>query len=254
MFKSFSYALSDTGKKRSINEDSFFNSSEDRLFIVADGMGGHLAGDVASKLAVESIKEFVLTTKYDKEVTWPFQRDMNISYELNQLIVAIKTANKKIIRLANERNLSGMGTTIVAMLLSSTKASICHVGDSRIYRIRDGKIDQLTEDHSLLNDSIKNHYITEDEIEDFPYKNVITKALGIEDEVEVDCNEFELKENDIFLLCSDGLSNMLKDKLLFEIITSENDMNLNCHKLIEQANANGGADNITAITVQILKA
>ncbi|MFH1729837.1 MAG: Stp1/IreP family PP2C-type Ser/Thr phosphatase [Pseudomonadota bacterium] len=245
-------AITDVGKKRQINEDNFFISKEEGLFVLADGMGGHQAGDMASKIAVDTIGDFIRATSRDKEITWPYDRDGNLPYEANRLIVAIKLANKKIFNTAREKNLDGMGTTIASLIYKEEKVYLCHVGDSRIYRVRDGKIKQLTSDHSLLNDSLKAKSLTQEEIDNFPFKNVITRALGIEDNVDVEMDNKMAKQGDYYLVCSDGLSNLVPDDDIKEVITKHKDKLIAaCKELIQRANDAGGNDNITCILVHL---
>jgi protein phosphatase len=245
-------AITDIGKKRQINEDNFFISKEDALFVLADGMGGHQAGDMASRLAVDCIGEFISATTQDKEVTWPYDRDDNLPYEANRLIVAIKLANKKIFNTARDKNLDGMGTTIAGLICKNEKIYLCHVGDSRIYRVRSKKIKQLTIDHSLLNDSIKLKSLSKDEIEHFPFKNVITRALGIEESVEVEMSAQKARPGDYYLLCTDGLSNLVSDDEIKSIIVKNSDNLIHsCRTLIKMANEAGGNDNITCILVYL---
>jgi len=249
-------AMSDIGKKRSINEDCFFLSKNDGLFIVADGMGGHLAGDMASKIAVDTIASFIRSSNKDTEMTWPYERIDSLSNNANKLNVAIKLANKKIYTASYRKNLEGMGTTIVALFWDPNdrkKLQIGHVGDSRVYRIRSGKIEQLTRDHSLLNDSIEKGTLSKEEIKNFPFKNIITRALGIDETVEVDLKEITTKKNDIFILCSDGLSNPVSDKDMQKKLKEVGeDIVGACRGLINQANDSGGHDNITLIIIKIL--
>src|SRR5450432_446534 len=158
------------------------------LFIVADGMGGHASGEVASKMAVDSMQEFFAQTSDDPERTWPYKMDRSKGYEENRLITAIKLANLRIYETAQrESKKRGMGTTFVSIHSANDGVYVAHVGDSRVYRFRDGKLEPLTEDHSLLNDYIKMKRLTEEEIASFPHKNVIVRALGMKESVKVDC-------------------------------------------------------------------
>lgn len=244
-------AISDVGLKRKVNEDTYYVSKDDGIFLVADGMGGHLAGDMASRIAVDTIADFIKKTTEDRDITWPFQRNDELTYEANRLIVAIKLANKKIYSTARERNLPGMGTTIACLFYQNGVVNICHVGDSRIYRIREGKIEQLTEDHSLLVDSLKDGKITEEEAQNFPFKNVITRALGIEDNVEVDVKRDTIKDGDYFILCTDGLTNFVSQKLIKDSVLNNKTRLLKaCKNMIDIANGKGGTDNSTVILVK----
>jgi protein phosphatase len=236
------------GMKRTHNEDNFSIIEDSGLYVVADGMGGHASGEVASKMAVDSLKEFFAATAQDPERTWPYKMDRAKGYEENRLITGIKLANLRIYETAQrEAGKRGMGTTIVVMFAVEEGVYIAHVGDSRGYRVRDGKIEQLSEDHSLLNDYIKMKRLTAEEIANFPHKNVIVRALGMKDTVKVD-TRFEVPQlNDTYLLCSDGLSGPVTDDEIVQVLSQTGDLKAASAKLIERANENGGPDNITAI-------
>jgi protein phosphatase len=234
--------------KRTHNEDNFSILEESGLYIVADGMGGHASGEVAAKMAVDSLKEFFAATANDPERTWPYKMDRSKGYEENRLITGIKLANLRIYESAQrDPRQRGMGTTIVTMFAVEDGVYIAHVGDSRIYRLREGKIEQLTEDHSLLNDYIKMKRLTPEEIANFPHKNVIVRALGMKDTVKVDTRFEQPRAGDVYLLCSDGLSGPVTDDELLQISTQSEDLKSSATKMIERANANGGPDNITVI-------
>ncbi|WP_394844271.1 Stp1/IreP family PP2C-type Ser/Thr phosphatase [Pendulispora brunnea] len=238
----------DVGKKRNHNEDNFSIIEESGLYIVADGMGGHASGEVASQMAVDAMREFFLSTAQDPERTWPYKMDRSKGYEENRLITGIKLANLRIYETAQrDAGKRGMGTTIVTMFAVEDGVYIAHVGDSRGYRIRDGKIEQLTEDHSLLNDYIKMKRLTPEEIANFPHKNVIVRALGMKDTVKVDTRFETPRANDTYLLCSDGLSGPVTDAEMLEMVTSSPDLETAAGRLIAAANSNGGPDNITVI-------
>ncbi len=236
------------GMKRTHNEDSFSIIEDSGLYVVADGMGGHASGEVASKMAVDSLKEFFAATSTDPERTWPYKMDRAKGYEENRLITGIKLANLRIYETAQrESGKRGMGTTIVVLFAVEEGVYVAHVGDSRIYRVRDGKIEQLTEDHSLLNDYIKMKRLTPEEIANFPHKNVIVRALGMKDTVKVDTRFEAPRQGDVYILCSDGLSGPVEDPEMLEIVTKHADLKTAASKLIERANENGGPDNITAV-------
>lgn len=244
--------LSDVGLQREHNEDSFCILPEHRLFIVADGMGGHRAGDVASKMATHSIATFFEATSTE-DATWPFAFDPHLSVEENRLLTGIKLANQKIFQASiKHREVHGMGTTVVGALFSKerNRLYVAHVGDSRAYRIRDGEISQLTRDHSLLNDYLAAiPDMTEEQISEVP-KNVITRALGMQDSVAVDMVPDQPEPGDIYVLCSDGLSGMIEDPDLQNIVVEcEGDMEFAATRLVQTANENGGEDNITVVTV-----
>jgi len=178
--------------------------------------------------------------------------DRSRNYEANRLITGIKLANLQIFEKAqSDPRYKGMGTTVAAMLFVREGAYLSHVGDSRIYRIRDDRIEQLTEDHSFLNDYLKMRPLSKEEIENFTHKNVITRALGMKDTVQVDINFEVPRPDDIYVLCSDGLSGMVPDdKIVATYQRYSHDLNLVTNKLIEEANASGGVDNITTIVIR----
>jgi PPM family protein phosphatase len=243
------------GMKRQHNEDNYLMLPEERLFVVADGMGGHSSGEVASQIAVQEMGEFFKMTSQDGDITWPFKMDKVRNYDENRLAVGIKLANSRIFEKASlDHTKKGMGTTIVAIHFSKDGVVVGHVGDSRVYFFREGTLRQVTEDHSLLNDYLKAKKLTPEEIEAFPHKNVIVRALGMKDKVEVDVSRVQPQENDIFLLCSDGLSGMVTDPQMQAILVA-NSGNLEkaAQTMIEVANANGGNDNVTCILAQFHK-
>ncbi|HZF50378.1 MAG TPA: Stp1/IreP family PP2C-type Ser/Thr phosphatase [Polyangiaceae bacterium] len=244
--------MTHVGLQREHNEDSFAVLVEYGLFIVADGMGGHKAGDVASRLATDSMAEFFRTTSQD-DVTWPFHFDTSLTEEENRLLAGIRVANRQIFeRSVRSRDCAGMGTTIVGALYSKQKNRLFvgHVGDSRAYRIRGGVIEQLTRDHSLLNDYLAAMPdLTEEQRAELP-RNVITRALGMHDHVVVDLMNDEPQAGDVYLLCSDGLSGMMSDGEILRIVRSNDDTAEICRRLIAKANENGGEDNITALVIR----
>ncbi|WP_437924680.1 Stp1/IreP family PP2C-type Ser/Thr phosphatase [Sorangium sp. So ce291] len=245
--------MTDVGLQRDHNEDSYAVLSEYDLFIVADGMGGHRAGDVASRLATESIADFFRSTSRE-DATWPFHFDTSLSEEENRLQAGIRVANRQIFeRSIRSRDCAGMGTTVVGALFSKKKNRIYvgHVGDSRAYRVRKGSISQLTRDHSLFNDYIMAMpELTEEQRAELP-RNVITRALGMNDSVAVDLLSDEPQPGDVYLLCSDGLSGMLSDDQILHIVSSTEEVPEMCRRLIAKANENGGEDNITALVIRI---
>ena len=240
------------GLKRAHNEDSFFLPEGDRLVIVADGMGGHASGEVASKMAVDTVAEHFRNTAEDAELTWPFKLDGADKYDANRLSTGIKLANLRIFDKAQrDEGCHGMGTTIVASLFLDDKVLIGHVGDSRVYRLRDGQLTQLTEDHSLLNDYIRMKRLSSEDVGKFPHKNVIVRALGMKESVQVDLLSDPTRLGDVYLLCSDGLTGMVDDAGLSYILTEEPDLDTACERLIHAANRNGGQDNITCCLARL---
>src|SRR5882724_6968656 len=245
--------VTDVGLQRDHNEDSFAILQDHELYIVADGMGGHRAGDVASKLATEAIVDFFRATAAE-DFTWPFHFDSRLSEEENRLLTGIRIANRQIVdRSARSREYHGMGTTVVGCLFSPRKKKmyIGHVGDSRAYRVRGGQIKQMTRDHSLVNDYLlAMPELTEEQKSELP-KNVITRALGMQEHVSVDLQGDDATVGDCYILCSDGLSGMIEDSEILDIVSQSSNIDDACRKLIALANEHGGEDNITAVLVRI---
>jgi protein phosphatase len=246
------------GMKRAHNEDSLFLLPEHDVYIVADGMGGHASGEVASKMAVETVADFFRDTAEDDEITWPYRMDKARHYEENRLINAIKLANLRIYEASSaDPRKKGMGTTLVSVHLVNGGLYLGHVGDSRIYLIQpSGDIEQLTEDHSLLNDYIKMKDLTPEEIEHFPHKNVIVRALGMKETVMVDTVYVEPEVGDTVLLCSDGLTGMITDETLVELTKgkqTQEELEQACGALIAAANEAGGTDNITVVLAHFVE-
>jgi protein phosphatase len=245
--------VTDVGLQRDHNEDSFAILEDHQLYIVADGMGGHRAGDVASKLATESIVDFFRATATD-DFTWPFHFDSRLSEEENRLLTGIKIANRQIVdRSSRSREFHGMGTTVVGALFSARKKKmyIGHVGDSRAYRVRAGQIKQMTRDHSLVNDYLlAMPELTEEQRSELP-KNVITRALGMQEQVSVDLQADDAQVGDSYVLCSDGLSGMVEDEEILQVVQSSESLDEVCRRLAALANEHGGEDNVTAVVVRI---
>jgi serine/threonine protein phosphatase PrpC len=243
---------SNVGMKRAHNEDSFYLPESERLAIVADGMGGHASGEVASRMAVDTIAGFFKATQEEQQLTWPFKMDKGHRYDVNRMVTAIKLANLKIHEQAQkDPRCHGMGTTVVSALFLDDALVVGHVGDSRLYRRRDDLFEQVTEDHSLLNDYIKMKHLSPDEIAAFPHKNVIVRALGMKDTVQVDVHVDAPRLGDVYIICSDGLSGMIKDEEISEMSAGEPDLDVLCERLITTANKNGGLDNITVVAVRL---
>ncbi len=245
---------SDVGLLREHNEDSFALLHAHGLFVVADGMGGHRAGEVASQLATSAVTAFFDST-IREDATWPFHYDPTLSVEENRLITSIKVANRSIYeegaRAAAHR---GMGTTFVGLLVARQggKVFVGHVGDSRCYRVRDGAITLLTQDHSLVNEYMRSMPDLPAAQRDELPRNVITRALGMNDVVLVDLHAEDSREDDVYVLCSDGLSGMVSDDEILHIVTAFDDPEVACRALIAMANDHGGEDNITALVVRLV--
>jgi protein phosphatase len=245
--------ISDIGRKRKANEDNFCVNDEEGLYVVADGMGGHAAGEVASQLAVETMEEFIKLTNTNQDITWPFGIDENLSLNGNRLKTSIRFANRRVLEKTRERaDYEGMATTVVAALIGRDLADIAHVGDSRLYLVREGKLRRLTDDHSWVNEQILSGVIDSEQARTHPLRNVVTRALGGKEELEVDTQVLELQDMDLLLLCSDGLTSMLNDEEILRIIlTDGHDKQRALRGLIEAANKSGGEDNTTAVLLSL---
>jgi len=245
------FGLTHVGRQRQHNEDSYLVADEAKLFLVADGMGGHAAGEIASRIAVDSISEFILHTKED-DGTWPHAYDEHYKRSTNRLMAAVRLANTRVLEaMRKDARLRGMGTTVVACLAEGDILSVAHVGDSRAYMIRDNHLQRITNDHSWVFEQVQAGMLTEAEAEKHPLRNVITRALGGALQVNPDASEIEVKEGDVFLLCSDGLTGMVPEDEILKVVTQSNgDLEKACQKLIDEANERGGLDNVTAILVK----
>jgi PPM family protein phosphatase len=245
--------LTDVGREREHNEDSFGLLPQYNLFIVADGMGGHRAGDVASQMAVRAVEEFFSATEKE-DITWPFQFDPNLPFSVNRFITAVQVANNRIFKESSSSDEhQGMGTTFVGLLSVDDHAlcHVAHVGDSRCYRLRGDRLDLITSDHSLVNDYLRAAPdLTAEQLAELP-RNVITRALGMQDTVLVDIQSVVPEAGDLFILCSDGLNGMIDDARIQEIaIAYRGDLATAAASLIQSANDSGGDDNCTVVIVE----
>lgn len=249
------FGLTDVGRKRKHNEDAYLLDVERGLFVVADGMGGHAAGEVASRLTVESIQEFISGTEDDHDNTWPFGYNNRYSVDGNRLSTAVERANEKVMRaVVNRPELKGMGTTVVAALFDEKRATLVHVGDSRAYLMREAELRRLTDDHSWVQEQVNAGILSEDEAKSHPLKNVVTRALGGGTHVAVDLIEIPVGAGDRFLLCSDGLTGMVSDEEITNALSSPRTLEQIVRGLVDLANERGGVDNITAIMVEVRSA
>ena len=247
------FGLTDVGRKRKHNEDAFALDVSDGLFIVADGMGGHAAGEVAARITVETISEFIAATRQKEEATWPFKYDHSLDFNSNRLAIAIEKANERVMAaVAAQPWLKGMGTTVVAGLLNEKILSLAHVGDSRAYLYRGGTLRRLTDDHSWVHEQVAAGILTEDEAKSHPLKNVVTKALGGGASVAPDLQELEFSPRDRFLFCSDGLTTMLSDEEIEDVVAGHEDPQELCRALVDLANEKGGVDNITVVVARVV--
>jgi protein phosphatase len=227
-------AQTDVGLRRRGNEDQFALDRELGFCLVADGMGGHSAGQVASRLAADAVTVALRESKG------------SAASAAEKLRAAIEEANRAIYAAARENEeYGGMGTTVVALLVEGSRAAIAHVGDSRAYRVRRGRIRQLTDDHSIVGELLRRHEITPDDAREHPHRHVLTRALGVRGHVQPDLAELTLARGDLFVLCSDGLTNHVEDHEIAKLASEVDEPEAACAALIELANRRGGEDNIT---------
>jgi PPM family protein phosphatase len=248
-------AVTDVGRQRKHNEDNVLVKTDLGLFVVADGMGGHNAGNVASALATKSLDNFFEAT-HVAGIPGPIPADeMDLHPEARRIVAAIRKANHDVFVISNTYTQhQGMGSTVVAAYVSTAtnQIHVGHVGDSRCYRIRDGSIEQLTKDHSLINDALAlKPDLSQEELARLP-KNIITRALGMKDAVKVDIRSDRVRPDDVYLLCSDGLSGMISEHQMLEVLDITDDPHEGCELLIAMANEAGGNDNISALIIRIL--
>lgn len=228
------YQATNVGKVRKNNEDSLL-VTEPEIFIVADGMGGQAAGEVASKILVDTAKNFL------PKIPAPLNEDI--------LTKSILKANAEILKEVREnKNYRGMGTTATILHIYKNRAYYAHIGDSRLYRIRNKNIEQITEDHSYVESLVKRGEITQEEARVHPLKNILTQAVGADDDIEVDSGSFKIFTDDIYMLCTDGLTNMVSDEDILKILLSSKNP---ADDLVQAALDNGGNDNVSVIVVDI---
>lgn len=252
---SFSWAvLSDPGLRRASNEDCYCTRDDVGLYMVADGMGGHVAGEVASRVAVDAVQLFIEETAgADKNRTWPFPFDPGLSLDANRIKAAFRLANRRIAStIADSQDLRGMATTASAILAGGEGACVAHVGDSRVYALRDGALVQITHDHSWVEEQVRAGTLTPSAARLHPWRNVVTRALSGGEDPEVDVTELQLQKGERFLICSDGLFTVVPDAQIAAVLSDPNlSLQDACARLIDAANAGGGPDNITAVVLQV---
>ena len=239
------------------NEDDHLILPEHAVFVVADGMGGHACGEVASAISIESIEEFYVDEELSqrmrevyKELRQSGQLTDIASFHEYRLRSAIEYSNLQIFRQAStDPELEDMGTTLVGLVFVGNRVYVGHVGDSRAYRLRRGKLEQLTEDHSLANEFIRMNILKREDLHKFPYKNVIVRALGLQEEVVVDTLYRTCRPGDRYLLCSDGLSDLVRDEEILDILLEEKGPVEACEVLVQRALDYGGVDNVTVLVV-----
>lgn len=246
--------ITDVGQRRDHNEDAVASDAEMGLVILADGMGGYNAGEVASEIAVLTL---VAELKETMQELPPGQVDpqTGMQAESRLLVEAVTKANESIYSVSQSQpQCAGMGTTLVTGLFTNDKLLVGHIGDSRMYRFRGETLEQITEDHSLLNEQIKSGLITPEQAKYSSNKNLVTRALGIDPEVELELHEHAVEVGDIYLLCSDGLSDLVEDEdIQLTLASLSANLELAANQLVQMANDNGGKDNISVILARVLK-
>ena len=243
---------SDVGRERAHNEDAILVDAERKLVVLADGMGGYQAGEVASQLAVDVVREDSSDATLTESDLGRIDPETGISVAMRQLRGAIEKANNRICSVARGREeLNGMGTTIVAARFYDGRVGIAHVGDSRCYRWRENVLEQLTRDHSYVQDQLEKGLISEEDAKNSQQKNLITRALGIDAIAEADVKEYRTRPGDVYLLCSDGLSDLVDDQTIEAKLCADPSPPERVKVLIDAANANGGRDNISVIVVVV---
>ena len=241
-----SCGITDVGLKRGHNEDNFQINEELNLFVVADGMGGHAGGEYASAIAVNTVEEIVSSMAVGGD-----EVDDPIELTRQKLTHAIRLSGRRIFEKAREQTeFHGMGTTVVVVLVENGNAFVAHVGDSRVYLLRDGAIEQVTEDHSLIAEKIRHGLITPEEAKNHRMRNVITRSLGYQEDVEVDLTVRAIRRGDQYLLCSDGLSGHVEDEEMANLLLSNSPQNA-ARKLVVLACDRGGDDNITTVIARV---
>ena len=284
--------LSDVGLTRVHNEDYFEIDPRHRLYVVADGMGGHSAGEVAAQIAVKAIHDFI-EKSVGKDATRSLRSfqsvvsgsastastagvastastassttaaagiepppaeatEERLERHSRLLEMAVRRAHDNVLSaISKDGSLHGMGTTVVGLLLAGPTAAVAHVGDSRAYRLRDGRLDQLTQDHTWVHEQVVAGLLSNEQARSHPLKNVVTRALGGESEVVVDVREVQVQPGDFYLLCSDGLTGMLSDADIRDRIGSGRNLHEICRSLVNEANARGGLDNVTVVLLAV---
>ena len=247
------FAKSDIGRRRPQNEDCFVADPSLGLYVVCDGMGGGNAGEVASRMAIDTIVDYVRSAAAEgSSPAGTVPDDPNLTAATNQLAHAIRAANATVFRASWEHpKYAGMGTTVAAARLSGRTLSIAHVGDSRVYLMREGAIQALTADHSWVAEQVAQGYMTEEEAERSPRRNIVTRALGVESTVEVDVAELSVSNGTLLLLCSDGLTRGVSCGEIQSTLANDGDLREKTDRLIALANDAGGDDNITVMLVNV---
>ena len=253
-FRIYSWGSTDVGMKRDHNEDSYLLASDLNLYVVADGMGGHAGGEMASGISVRTVEKHVRAHKQIVDPNVVHEGPIERSPVARLLSDAVRGACNAVFQKSQQvRELQGMGTTTTSILFHDRHAFVAHVGDSRAYLVRDGRILQLSEDHSLVNEQLKAGLITEAQARQSRFKNIITRSVGFDADVEVDMIAVEVKAGDAYLMCSDGLANLVMDPEINDCV-GDNFLHRVPETLIDLANSRGGDDNITVVVAYVVDA
>ena len=245
------HAVSDTGRVRTVNEDSVLIDEDMHLYAVADGMGGHNAGEVASKLALEALAGFIRRSASDTDLSWPYGVLPDLSFQANRLRTALYLANRRVFRAAESRDdYTGMGTTVVSVLINDSRAVVAHVGDSRVYRLSKDGFAQVTRDDSWAA-ALQSEGLTIEDLSRHPMRHVLTNVVGARDQVEVHVQEFPIAPGDRLLLCSDGLHEPLGDERMAVLLRDSPDATRAAAALVQGALDRGSRDNVTALVVAV---
>lgn len=246
-------ARSDPGRRRAANEDSYCARDDLGLFMVADGMGGHVAGEVASRLAVDEVERFIEATRVEgPDDIWPIPIDPKVGRDGNRLSAGLTLANRSIAdRVQGSEELRGMATTAVAALVSGHRAALAHVGDSRAYLQRASELSRLTRDHSWVEEQMHAGMLSAAAARDHPWRNIVTRALSGTDPLDVEVTTVELAEGDRLMLCSDGLTSVLADEEIDSVLRGAAPLDARCEELVRRVNDAGGPDNVTLVAIDI---
>lgn len=247
------FALSDAGLVRKTNEDSFICDGELQLYAVADGMGGHSAGEVASHLAVETIEGFIARSTDDGDLSWPYGVDPLLSLGGNRLRTAVFLANRRVFRTSESRDdYAGMGTTVTAVLVAGDRLSFAHVGDSRLYELRGRVLVQITQDDSWVATILSSEpTLTKSDLAHHPMRHVLTNVVGARDQVEIQVGELTPTPGTLFLLCSDGLHGLVDEPTIGAILVKGRSLEDTARELVQTAIAGGGHDNVTVVLLRV---
>jgi len=253
MVRISSAAASHPGLRREENEDSYSTRDDLALYMVADGMGGHAAGEIASRIAVDAVVAFINDTRdADINRTWPFPYDPTLSLDGNRLKAAFRLANRKLGSAVDANDaLRGMATTAAAVLFGKTVPVVAHVGDSRIYLWRDGALRQVTQDHSWVSEQVRAGVMSEKDARRHPWRNVVTRALAGGDDPDVEVVEIDVRNHDRMVLCSDGLHGVVPAERLEALLRKRKTLRETCQMMVDAANDAGGPDNVTVAIVQV---